>query len=80
EDTLRCQEIALKLHQAIGCFGYTRTDMILTPQGPVLLEINTLPGLSSASFIPQQLAVYGMTLRDFFMNQIALSQARNARS
>lgn len=80
EETLRCQEIALRLHQAIGCFGYTRTDMILTSHGPVLLEINTLPGLSRASFIPQQLAVYGMTLRDFFMNQIELAQKRNTRS
>lgn len=80
EETLRCQEIALKLHQAIGCFGYTRTDMILTPNGPVLLEINTLPGLSRASFIPQQLAVYGITLRDFFMNQIELAQKRHTRS
>lgn len=80
EETLRCQETALKLHQAIGCFGYTRTDMILTAQGPVLLEINTLPGLSSASFIPQQLAVYGMTLRDFFLNQIELAQMRITRS
>lgn len=78
EEAQQCQALALKLHQVIGCYGYSRTDMILTPRGPVLLEINTLPGLSRASFIPQQLAVHGMTLRDFFLTQIELAQVRNA--
>lgn len=67
-----CQEVALKIHQAVGCQGYSRTDMMLTPKGPILLEINTLPGLSKASFIPQQLNVAGMNLRDFFLEQINL--------
>lgn len=67
-----CQKLALQIHQAIGCKGYSRTDMILTDKGPVLLEINTLPGLSKASFIPQQLKVAGISLRDFFLEQINL--------
>jgi D-alanine-D-alanine ligase len=76
EETLRCQELALKLHQAAGCEGYSRTDMILTERGPILLEINTLPGLSKASFVPQQIAVLGVTLRDFFAEQILLAEKR----
>lgn len=79
EETRRCQELALKLHQLMGCEGYTRTDMILTTQGPVLLEINTLPGLSRASFIPQQVAALGETMRDFFAEQLDLARSRNAR-
>ncbi len=67
-----CQKLALQMHKAIGCKGYSRTDMILTDKGPVLLEINTLPGLSRASFIPQQLKVAGISLRDFFLEQINL--------
>jgi len=67
-----CQELALKVHKLMGCRGYTRTDMILTESGPILLEINTLPGLSKASFIPQQLTAAGEKLRDFFMEQINL--------
>lgn len=67
-----CQEVALRLHEKIGCKGYSRTDMILTEKGPVLLEINTLPGLSKASFIPQQLRAQGIELRDFFLEQINL--------
>lgn len=67
-----CQKLALRIHEAIGCRGYSRTDMILTQKGPVLLEINTLPGLSRASFIPQQLKAAGITMRDFFLGQINL--------
>lgn len=70
EETKVCHEMALKIHQVLGCRGYTRTDMILTDKGPILLEINTLPGLSKASFIPQQLAVIGVSLRDFFEKQL----------
>ena len=67
-----CQKIALNLHQLAGCKGYSRTDMILTESGPFLLEINTLPGLSKASFIPQQLTAINVNLRTFFESQLAL--------
>lgn len=72
EESDACQKLALQIHRAIGCKGYSRTDMILTDKGPVLLEINTLPGLSKASFIPQQLKVAGISMRDFFLEQINL--------
>lgn len=67
-----CQAVALKVHQIIGCKGYSRTDMVLTKTGPVLLEINTLPGLTKASFIPQQLHAINVNLRDFFEAQLKL--------
>ena len=70
--TKACKELALKMHQIIGCKGYSRTDMILTPKGPIVLEINTLPGLTKASFIPQQLNVIHVNLRDFFAAQLSL--------
>lgn len=72
EESEACQKLALAIHKAIGCKGYSRTDMILTENGPVLLEINTLPGMSKASFIPQQLRAAGITVRDFFLEQINL--------
>ena len=49
------QQVAREAHEATGCRGYSRTDVILSSDGPVFLEINTLPGLTQASFIPQQL-------------------------
>ncbi|MBL8917584.1 MAG: ATP-grasp domain-containing protein [Myxococcaceae bacterium] len=72
------QALGLLAHEAVGCTGYSRTDMILTPDGPVFLEINTLPGLTKASFIPQQLAAAGQDLRAFLVSQVQLGRARTA--
>lgn len=72
DEAKKCQDLAIKVHKLAGCRGYSRTDMILTPEGPILLEINTLPGLSKASFIPQQLIANNENLRDFFQEQINL--------
>lgn len=79
EITRDAQALALAAHRALGCEGYSRTDMIVGPQGPVFLEINTLPGLTRMSFIPQQLAVEGTTMRAFLDGQIALAQRRRDR-
>lgn len=70
------QALGVLAHSTIGCSGYSRTDMILTDAGPVFLEINTLPGLTKASFIPQQLAAAGKDLRAFLERQLALGRAR----
>ena len=67
-----CQALALKVHQIVGCKGYSRTDMVLTKSGPILLEINTLPGLTKASFIPQQLHAMEVNLREFFEAHLKL--------
>ena len=73
---LQAQALAVLAHRAVGCAGYTRTDMILTADGPVFLEINTLPGLTKASFIPQQLACAGLDLAEFLRGQVAWARAR----
>lgn len=70
------QEVALKAHQALGCYGYSRTDLILGPSGPVFIETNTLPGLSKASFIPQQLAAEGIAVDEFVAEQLKLAERR----
>jgi D-alanine-D-alanine ligase len=74
--TSAAQAVALIAHQAIGCFGYTRTDMIMTSSGIYYLETNTLPGMTKASFIPQQLRAAGIELRDFVDGQINLARKR----
>lgn len=71
------QEAAIKIHQTLGCYGYSRTDFILTPEGELFfLETNTLPGLTKASFVPQQLHAEGIPFASFVQNQILLAQAR----
>jgi D-alanine-D-alanine ligase len=72
------QALALLTHRVVGCAGYSRTDLMLTAAGPVLLEINTLPGLSRASFIPQQLQAASKDLAGFLRWQLALGRRRIA--
>lgn len=70
------QALGVLTHRAVGCAGYSRTDMILTASGPVLLEINTLPGMTKTSFIPQQLAAGKREVRAFLEQQLALARRR----
>jgi D-alanine-D-alanine ligase len=74
-DELRqAQQVARLAHEALGCRGYTRTDMIFNARGFFFLETNTLPGLTKASFIPQQLAAAGVPIETFLAEQVALSR------
>lgn len=74
EQMKSAQHLARLAHLSVGACGYSRTDMILTHQGEwVFLEINTLPGLSSASFIPQQLRAAGIELSEFIKEQLTLA-------
>ena len=58
----RIQETALKVHKLIGCKDISRTDMILNKENKlVVLEINTMPGMTKTSFIPQQLSHFNDT-------------------
>jgi D-alanine-D-alanine ligase len=79
EISRKAQSVALAAHEAVGCRGYSRTDVIMGKDGPVFLEINTLPGLSRASFIPQQLAAAGIELRRFLERQIEIAVRAAAR-
>ncbi len=61
-DTRSIQELALKAHQALGCGSYSRVDLILVPdRGPVLLEINTIPGMTETSLLPKAAAAAGIS-------------------
>ena len=64
--TRKAQALALKAHQVLGCSSYSRTDILLHPKkGLVLLETNTLPGLTPASLLPRELKVAGITFEQF---------------
>jgi D-alanine-D-alanine ligase len=47
-------------HQALGCRGLSRTDLFWTPEGPVVLEVNTIPGLTPASLVPKAARAAGI--------------------
>ena len=63
EDVLKqVQEIALKAHNLLGCQGATRTDMMISQTGntPYVLEVNTLPGMTSTSLLPNSAKAAGI--------------------
>lgn len=57
----RIQGIAVTAHRALGCYGMSRTDMIVTDDRIVVLETNTIPGLTETSLLPQQAAAAGIS-------------------
>ena len=67
---------AVKAHQAMSCSGYSRSDFIVSQQGPIFLETNTLPGLTKASLYPKALKAQGIKFVDFLQGQIALAAKR----
>ena len=64
---------ALAAHEALGCEGYSRTDVIAGDDGIYYLETNTLPGLTTSSLVPQQLQTHGIGFREFLERQIELA-------
>ncbi|MDR1146572.1 MAG: D-alanine--D-alanine ligase [Verrucomicrobiales bacterium] len=59
--TARIQHVALAAHRALGCAVYARVDLIVPADGdPVVLEVNTLPGMTELSFIPEAARAVGL--------------------
>jgi D-alanine-D-alanine ligase len=67
---------ALRAHRAMSCRGYSRSDFIVSDNGPIFLETNTLPGLTKASLYPKALKAQGIEFADFLQDQIALAARR----
>jgi len=79
EITAQIMDQALKAHKALSCSGYSRTDFIISENGPVYLETNTLPGLTKASLYPKSLKVQGIEFADFLLGQVDLAKKRTQR-
>lgn len=61
-------EQAIKIYQIFNCRGIVRIDFIYNEEEgqPYMLEINTVPGQTEASLVPQQVKAMGWTLMDFY--------------
>ena len=70
------EETALKAHMHLGARHYARYDFILTDAGPVILEVNTLPGLTNTSLLPKSLALHGLSLPGFVDYIVTLALQR----
>ncbi len=55
------QDMAMAAQRALFITGYSRSDFILTDEGPVILETNTIPGMTRTSLLPQAAAAAGIS-------------------
>lgn len=60
----RVQALTLKIYDIIGAHGIIRTDYVLIGDEIYLLEVNTTPGMTATSFIPQQVRAAGLDIKD----------------
>lgn len=70
EQTQEVQEIAKKIYTKLKMKGLTRSEFIFHNNEPHFIEINTTPGLSAASILPQQAKAAGISLKDLYGSAI----------
>ena len=56
--------------------GFSRSEFIFKDDEPYLLEVNTVPGMTEESILPQQAIEAGISLEDLFGNAVALALAK----
>ena len=65
ELTLKIQEASKKIYRRLGCSGVVRVDYILSGEDLYFLEVNTIPGMTSASLVPKMVRTAGIDITDF---------------
>ena len=64
------QSITSQSYRLLNLKGLARIDFIIQDNAPYLIEVNTVPGLSEQSIIPQQARCVGISLKDLFGDMI----------
>jgi D-alanine-D-alanine ligase len=64
EDASAVTSAALAAYEALGCSGFSRIDLILGADGPQVLEVNAIPGLTDTSLLPQSAEAAGMSFEE----------------
>ncbi|MBC2839105.1 D-alanine--D-alanine ligase [Robiginitalea sp. SC105] len=73
----KVRELAAAIYDRLRMTGYSRSEFILVGDQPHLLEVNTTPGLTEASILPQQAAAAGISLAELFGGAIEDALAKN---
>lgn len=76
EQTKKVQEIAKLIYSKLKMKGFTRSEFIFHNDEPHFIEMNTTPGLSEASILPQQAASAGISLQELFGSAIEAALQR----
>ena len=73
EMTVKVSTVAKKAYEVLKMSGFSRSEFIIVDNEPHMLEMNTIPGLTTESLIPQQAAAAGISLTDLFTNALELA-------
>lgn len=74
----KIRAVAKKAYTILKMSGFSRSEFILVDGEPFMLEMNTIPGLTNESLIPQQAKAAGISLEDLFTNSIELVLQRKS--
>lgn len=70
----QCAHYALLSHRALGCQGMSRTDFIWARDQLVVLEVNTIPGMTPTSLLPRSAEAYGWSFERLVENIVRLAR------
>jgi len=70
ETRKKVEEISIKAYKSLGMSGFSRSEFIIVDGIPYLLEMNTNPGFSPASILPQQAKIYGISIKDLCGSEV----------
>jgi len=78
--TRQIRALALRTYEVLGCAGAARVDFRITPRGrPVVLEINTAPGMTETSLVPLAAAQAGIDYDELTERILESALVRAAR-
>lgn len=77
ETKLKVEEVAKKAYTSLGMSGFSRSEYIIMDGVPYMLEMNTNPGFSPSSILPQQSKVYGISIKDLCGNEVEKALAKS---
>ena len=66
----KVEKIAKHAYNSLGMSGFSRSEFIIMNDTPYMLEMNTNPGFSPASILPQQAKIYGISIKDLCGNEV----------
>ena len=72
----KIQDTAVVIYKALGCSGFARVDMFLTPSGEIVFnEVNTIPGFTSHSRYPNMMKEIGLSFEEMLNRLLSLYES-----
>jgi D-alanine-D-alanine ligase len=77
-DSSAVTEAAVRAYETLGCSGFARVDLMLGADGPQVLEVNAIPGLTNTSLLPQAAEAAGIQFEQLVGRILELALERSA--